>query len=223
MIFRLDERILFPNPELADPDGLLAIGGDLSPGRLLLAYSHGIFPWYSHDDPILWYSPHERFVLYPAKLNISKSMRQVLHSGKFRVTFNVCFEQVIQNCSAAFRKDQDGTWITDDMIAAYINLHRLGHAHSVEVWERDDLVGGLYGIQVGRVFCGESMFSKVSNASKTALISLCQTGRYDLIDCQVHTPHLESLGAETIDRAAYNLLMCKYADVQMNNYLQIKY
>jgi len=203
MIFRLDERLLFPDPELAEPDGLLAVGGDLSARRLLLAYSHGIFPWYSNDEPILWYSPHERFVLYPPNLKISKSMRQVLRSGKFSVTFDTCFEQVIQNCSAAFRKDQDGTWITNDMITAYTCLHQLGYAHSVEVWENNDLVGGLYGIQVGRVFCGESMFSKVSNASKTALIHLCQTKKYDLIDCQVHTSHLESLGAEMISRTEY--------------------
>lgn len=203
MIFRLDERLLFPDPELAEPDGLLAVGGDLSANRLLLAYSNGIFPWYSDDEPILWYSPHQRLVLYPDKLNISKSMRQVLRSGKFRVTFDTCFDQVIQNCSAAFRKDQDGTWITNEMIKAYIKLHQLGYAHSVEVWEGDNLAGGLYGVQVGRVFCGESMFSKVSNASKTALIYLCQTGKYDLIDCQVHTPHLESLGAEMMSRAKY--------------------
>lgn len=209
MIFRLDERLLFPDPELAEPDGLLAVGGDLSAKRLLLAYSHGIFPWYSDDEPILWYSPHERFVLYPDQLKISKSMRQILRSGKFRVTFDTCFERVIQNCSAAFRKDQDGTWITNEMVTAYTNLHLLGYAHSVEVWEDDELVGGLYGIQAGRVFCGESMFSHVSNASKTALIHLCQTGKYDLIDCQVHTPHLESLGAGMISRAAYVQMLHK--------------
>lgn len=151
MIFRLDERLLFPNPELAEPDGLLAVGGDLSANRLLLAYSHGIFPWYSDDEPILWYSPHQRFVLHPDQLKISKSMRQVLRSDKFSVTFDTCFDQVIQNCSVAFRKDQDGTWITNDMITAYVNLHQLGYAHSVEVWENNELAGGLYGIQVGRV------------------------------------------------------------------------
>jgi leucyl/phenylalanyl-tRNA--protein transferase len=203
MIFRLDERLLFPNPELAEEDGLLAVGGDLLPQRLLLAYQNGIFPWYSDDTPVLWYSPHQRFVLYPEKLKISKSMRQVLRSGKFRVTFDEAFPDVIQACSAAFRKDQDGTWITNDMITAYIELHRLGYAHSVEVWENKELVGGLYGVQTGRVFCGESMFSTVSNASKTALITLCQTGKYSLIDCQVHTEHLESLGAEMVSRDEY--------------------
>lgn len=203
MIFRLDERLLFPNPELAEEDGLLAAGGDLSPERLLLAYQNGIFPWYSDDTPILWYSPHERFVLYPERLKVSKSMRQVLRSGRFRVTFDTAFAAVISNCSAAPREGQDGTWITDDMKAAYIHLHQLGHAHSVEAWLGDDLVGGLYGVQAGRVFCGESMFSKVSNASKTALIHLCKTGLYDLIDCQVHTDHLQSMGAEMISRKEY--------------------
>ena len=203
MIFRLDERLLFPNPELAEEDGLLAIGGDLSQQRLLLAYQNGIFPWYSDDTPILWYSPHQRFVLYPERLKISKSMRQVLRSDKFRVTFDTSFADVIQACSTTYRKDQDGTWITTDMIVAYTKLHRLGHAHSVEVWDHNELVGGLYGVQIGRVFCGESMFSNVSNASKTALITLCQTGRYDLIDCQVYTAHLESLGAEMIGREEY--------------------
>jgi len=203
MIFQLDERLVFPNPELAEPDGLLALGGDLSANRLLLAYSHGIFPWYSDETPILWYSPHERFVLYPAQLRISKSMRQVLRSGKFMVTVNECFEKVIDACSVVPREGQDGTWITDDMKQAYINLHKLGHAHSYEVWENKELVGGLYGVQVGRVFCGESMFSRASNASKIALITLCRRGLYDLIDCQVHTEHLESMGACFIDRADY--------------------
>ncbi|GAB3909834.1 leucyl/phenylalanyl-tRNA--protein transferase [Mucilaginibacter boryungensis] len=203
MIFRLDERLLFPAPQLAEEDGLLAIGGDLSPARLLLAYQNGIFPWYSDDTPILWYSPHQRFVLYPQRLKISRSMRQVLRSGKFSVTFDTAFEDVIQACSTVYREDQDGTWITNDMITAYTGLHRLGHAHSVEVWEHNELVGGLYGVQVGRVFCGESMFSKTSNASKAALIALCQTNRYDLIDCQVYTAHLESLGAEMISREEY--------------------
>jgi leucyl/phenylalanyl-tRNA--protein transferase len=204
MIFRLDERLIFPEPKLAEPDGLLAVGGDLSAQRLLLAYQHGIFPWYSDDNtPILWYAPHERFVLYPNELHVSKSMRQVLRSGMFSVTKNQAFGQVIAACSVVPRHDQDGTWITDDMQQAYINLHELGHAHSYEVWQNEELVGGLYGVDVGKVFCGESMFSKVSNASKTALITLCQSGAYHLIDCQVHTEHLESLGARFIDREAY--------------------
>ncbi len=203
MIFRLDERLLFPQPDLAEPDGLLAVGGDLSTDRLLLAYQNGIFPWYSDDTPILWYSPHERFVLYPQELNISKSMRQILRSDRFRVTSNTCFDEVIKACSTAPREGQDGTWITDDMQKAYIKLNNEGYAHSVEVWEGQELVGGLYGIGVSRVFCGESMFSRVSNASKIALIHLCQTGNFQLIDCQVHTDHLESMGARMITREQY--------------------
>ncbi|SEP24051.1 leucyl/phenylalanyl-tRNA--protein transferase [Mucilaginibacter sp. OK283] len=203
MIFRLDERLLFPEPDLAEPDGLLAVGGDLSTQRLLLAYQNGIFPWYSDDSPILWYSPHERFVLYPDELKISKSMRQVLRSNRFGVTTNTCFADIIKACSAAPREGQDGTWITDDMQAAYINMNAEGYAHSVEVWEQGQLVGGLYGVWVGDVFCGESMFSKASNASKTALIYLCQTNKFKLIDCQVHTSHLESMGARMIPREQY--------------------
>ena len=210
MIFRLDERLIFPKPDLAEPDGLLAVGGDLSTERLLLAYQNGIFPWYSDDTPILWYSPHERFVLYPDELKISKSMRQVLRSGKLRVTVDTCFNDVITACSTAPREGQDGTWIVPDMIAAYNRLHLEGYAHSVEVWQDDKLVGGLYGVHVGDVFCGESMFSRVSNASKTALIYLCNTALYKLIDCQVHTGHLESLGARMISRE-------QYMDVLLNN------
>ncbi|MBS1523637.1 MAG: leucyl/phenylalanyl-tRNA--protein transferase [Bacteroidetes bacterium] len=203
MIFRLDKRIIFPNPSLAEEDGLLAVGGDLSTDRLLLAYHNSIFPWYNDDTPILWYSPHERFVLFPDELKISKSMRQVLKTGHLKVTFDQNFANVIDACSSVNRKDQSGTWITADMKEAYIRLHREGYAHSVEVWGDEKLVGGLYGIQVGAVFCGESMFSKVSNASKVALINLCNTGNYKLIDCQVYTQHLESLGARMISREEY--------------------
>jgi len=203
MIFRLDKRIIFPNPSLAEEDGLLAVGGDLSTNRLLLAYQNGIFPWYNDDTPILWYSPHERFVLFPNELKVSKSMRQVLKSDRFRVTLDQNFADVIDACSSAGRKGQDGTWITDDMKQAYIRLHKEGHARSVEVWKDEKLVGGLYGVQVGEVFCGESMFSKVSNASKVALISLCNTDKYKLIDCQVYTEHLESMGARMISREEY--------------------
>ena len=203
MIFRLDDRLLFPDPALAEDDGLLAVGGDLSTERLLLAYQNGIFPWYSDDEPILWFSPHERFVLYPDELKISKSMKRILNSGIFRVTTNQCFEKVIEACSGIERAGQDGTWITTDIQAAYIGLHYKGYAHSVEVWLNDNLVGGLYGVQIGAVFCGESMFSLVSNASKTALIHLCQSGLYSLIDCQLHTSHLESMGARLISREEY--------------------
>ncbi|WP_448702029.1 leucyl/phenylalanyl-tRNA--protein transferase [Mucilaginibacter sp. AW1-3] len=203
MIFRLDERLIFPDPALAEEDGLLAIEGDLSAERLILAYQNGIFPWYSEDEPILWFSPHERFVLYPDELRISKSMRQVMRSDRFKVTFNQCFADVIKACAGTKRKGQDGTWITGEMQQAYIRLHQSGIAHSVEVWQDDALAGGLYGVEVGQVFCGESMFSKVSNASKLALTTLCQTGKYQMIDCQLHTEHLESMGARMIPRDAY--------------------
>ncbi len=203
MIFRLDDRLIFPDPKLAEPDGLLAVGGDLSTGRLLLAYHHGIFPWYSDDTPILWYSPHERFVFYPEELKVSKTMRQLLRSGKFTVTMDTCFDKVIEACSSIKRKGEPGTWITAEMQVAYIELHKLGYAHSVEVWQHNELVGGLYGVETGNVFCGESMFSGVNNASKSALIYLCQTGLYRLIDCQVYTGHLASLGARLISRESY--------------------
>lgn len=203
MIFRLDEHLIFPDPSLAEPDGLLAIGGDLSAQRLNIAYETGIFPWYSNDEPILWYSPHERFVLFPDQLKISKSMRQVLRSKKFKVTFNQNFEAVIDNCASTFRAGQKGTWITDDMKKAYLELHQKGKAHSVEVWQDDKLVGGLYGVEVKQIFCGESMFSKVSNASKVALIALVQQKNYEMIDCQMYTEHLNSLGAVMITMAEY--------------------
>lgn len=203
MVFMLDERLLFPDPELAEEDGLLAVGGDLSTERLVLAYQSGIFPWYSEDDPILWFSPHERCVLCPDELKLSKSMKQVLRSGKFNITENQNFEEVIAACSSVEREGQDGTWITADMKAAYIELHHKGYAHSVEVWHQNNLVGGLYGIKIGKVFCGESMFSLVANASKTALIHLCQSGSYGLIDCQLHTNHLASMGARLISREEY--------------------
>lgn len=196
MPYLLDEaQLAFPHPRLADEDGLLAIGGDLSEERLLLAYQNGIFPWYDEDTPILWYSPHERFVIPKGKLKISKSMRQVLRSKRFKVTFNQAFEQVIDQCARIAREGQQGTWILPEMKAAYISLHKHGYAHSVEVWEQGQLVGGLYGIKVGNVFGGESMFSKVSNASKVALISLAEDFGLSMIDCQVHSAHLESMGA----------------------------
>lgn len=204
MIFQLSEdELWFPEPELANEDGLLAIGGDLSAERLILAYQSGIFPWFSDDTPILWYAPHERFVLFPDQLKVSKTMRKLLNTNKFRITFDTAFPEVIKACANITREDQEGTWITSDMQLAYINLFRLGIAHSVEVWENDQLAGGLYGIQMNSVFCGESMFSKVSNASKAALIWLCQNKNYTLIDCQVHTNHLESLGARFISMNQY--------------------
>jgi len=199
MIFQLSEdTIWFPDTELADEDGLLAVGGDLSPERLILAYENGIFPWFSDDTPILWYAPHKRFVLIPEKLKVSKSMRKLLKLGKFEITFDKAFPEVIQACANTSRDGQFGTWITNDMQNAYIQLFELGFAHSVEVWENKQLVGGLYGLEINSVFCGESMFSKASNTSKVALISLCQNRKYKLIDCQIHSDHLESLGAEFI-------------------------
>lgn len=203
MIFSLDDDSLFPPPELAEEDGLLAVGGTLSPVRLLSAYRMGIFPWYSEETPVLWYSPHERFILFPDKIKISKSMKQVLRSGMFHITQNKAFPEVIRACASAERKGQDGTWITAEMQNAYINLHKMGYAHSVEVWKEGNLAGGLYGIDMGAVFCGESMFSNVSNASKAALIWLCQNKAYKLIDCQVHTEHLQNMGAELISREEY--------------------
>jgi leucyl/phenylalanyl-tRNA---protein transferase len=204
MIFKLnDNDINFPNPELAEPDGLLAIGGDLSPARLIKAYQNGIFPWYSDDEPICWYAPPERCVLYPNKIIVSKSMQQVIDRRTFKITTNTAFEEVIANCANTKRQDQDGTWITNEMQDAYINLHKQGIANSVEVWQNKELVGGLYGIDLQHVFCGESMFNKVSNASKAALVWLCKNNNYSLIDCQVRTEHLISMGAEMMLHKKY--------------------
>lgn len=199
----LDDALLFPDPALAEEDGLLAIGGDLSKERLLLAYQSGIFPWFSEGEPILWYSPHERCVIFPDRINISKSMRQVMRKATFKITENQAFAEVIYNCAEAPRIGQDGTWITNEMQAAYINLNKHGIAKSIEVWKGDELVGGLYGVVIGDVFCGESMFSKVSNASKLALIYLAQKGDFKLIDCQLPNDHLMSMGAEMIGRDRY--------------------
>ena len=189
---------------LAEEDGLLAIGGDLSEERLLLAYRSGIFPWYSAGEPILWHSPDPRFILFPHHLKVSKSMHQWIKKKKHHVTFNHAFKEVIEHCSAIERKDQDGTWIVDEMKEAYISLHEKGVAISVEVWnESNELVGGLYGVLLHHFFAGESMFSKESNCSKWALICLLEQYQLRLIDCQVYTEHLESLGAEMIDRSDY--------------------
>ena len=205
-MFLLNHRLLFPDVEKADEDGLLAVGGDLSPERLLLAYKNGIFPWFNEDSMILWWSPDPRMVLFPEKVKISKSMTQVIKSNRFRITWNTEFEKVINACSAIIRKGQHGTWITPEMKSAYLKLHQMGIAKSIEVWENDVLVGGLYGIDLGNVFCGESMFSRTSNASKFAFICLAkelQQKKYRLIDCQVYTAHLESLGAEEIPRKQF--------------------
>jgi len=200
----LTKNIEFPNVNQANADGVLAIGGDLSVERLLLAYKTGIFPWFEEDEPIIWWSPNPRFVLFPHKLKVSKSMKQVLRNNKHKVTYNKAFREVIEQCSKIKRAGQESTWITKNMTAAYTKLHKLGYATSVEVWEQDNLIGGLYGVDLGNgVFCGESMFAKVSNASKIALISLLQNSSYKLMDCQVYTTHLESLGAEHISRATF--------------------
>lgn len=202
----LDDRLIFPPVEHASADGLLAVGGDLSSERLILAYKSGIFPWFNEDDLILWWSPDPRMVLFPEKIKISKSMRKILTKGSFRLTKNAAFERIIDLCSAVPRKGQDGTWITKEMIQAYIKLHKKGVAHSYEVWDGEELVGGLYGIDLGHVFCGESMFSNKSNASKYAFIKMTEEFKgkgYKLIDCQLHTEHLESLGAELIPRKEY--------------------
>ncbi|SKB68043.1 leucyl/phenylalanyl-tRNA--protein transferase [Daejeonella lutea] len=210
MFYQLSEtEIWFPKPELAESDGLLAVGGDLSPERLVLAYHQGIFPWYSEETPILWYSPHERFVLFPDKLKVSSSMSKVMKSIKFNITYDESFDDVIEACASVRRQGEKGTWITSEMKTAYNSLHKLGYAHSVEVWENDTLVGGLYGVVINHVFCGESMFSKVSNASKAALIWLCRHKDFMMIDCQVHTDHLESLGAELISRQKYHTYLNK--------------
>ncbi len=210
MYFLLKE-LFFPDVSEADEHGILAVGGDLSPERLMLAYKSGIFPWFDSDEPILWWSPPERMVLFPDELVVSKSMRSILRKELFTVTFNKDFRAIISHCSTIKREGQRGTWITDEMIEAYVKLHELGYAKSVEVWQNNELVGGLYGIDLGHVFCGESMFSKVSNASKVAFITLVQNlqiRKYKLIDCQVHNDHLESLGAREIDRADFMEIIC---------------
>lgn len=207
-MYILTNQIEFPNVETATEDGLLAIGGDLSVERLLLAYKKGIFPWFEIDQPILWWSPDPRFVLYPDELKVSKSMRKLFRQNKFKVTYNQAFNEVIQQCALISRKDQEGTWITEHMMRAYSKLHELGFAQSVEVWESDQLVGGLYGIDLKNgIFCGESMFAKVSNASKYGFISFIQQSKYKLIDCQIHTEHLESLGAKNISRLKFIKLL----------------
>lgn len=207
-MYLLTDEIIFPHPSEADANGLLAIGGDLSSERLMHAYNNGIFPWFNDEEPLLWWSPDPRMVLYPKELRVSKSMRVLLRKQLFNITFNEAFEAVIQQCAQIKRDDQDDTWITNDMTEAYVRLHKQGIATSVEVWQNEELVGGLYGIDLKekKVFCGESMFSTVSNASKAAFITLVQelkTKEYKLIDCQMHTNHLESLGASEIDRAEF--------------------
>ncbi len=207
----LNNNPWFPPVTEALPDGLLAIGGDLSVNRLLLAYKKGIFPWFDGDIP-MWWCPDPRFVLFPHELKVSKSMKVLLKRGAFKFTVNKAFSQVIKACKEKERINQDGTWITDDVEAVYIELHKIGYAHSAEVWINDELAGGLYGIRMGNIFFGESMFSHVSNASKYAFIKyldvLIEDG-VQLIDCQVYTEHLETLGARMIDREEFLTLIEK--------------
>lgn len=208
-LYVLDDKLWFPPAEDALADGLLAIGGDLSSERLLLAYKQGIFPWFDGKVP-MWWHPNPRFILFPAELKISKSMKQILKQQKFIFTINKAFKEVITNCKKIERKNQDGTWITNDVKEAYIQLHKQGYAHSAEAWLNNELVGGLYGVKLGKVFFGESMFSKTSNASKFAFINYVhhlQQENIELIDCQVYTEHLESLGAKMIMRQQFVQLL----------------
>ncbi|MBP7734482.1 MAG: leucyl/phenylalanyl-tRNA--protein transferase [Spirochaetes bacterium] len=204
-IFALNKDILFPPVQLAEESGILAVGGDLSAERLVEAYRRGIFPWYSDGDPIIWWSPNPRFVLFPEELYVSKTMRQVLRRNIFTITCDRDFRSVIQGCREPRRKER-GTWITDEMLEAYVGLHELGVAHSVEAWKNGELVGGLYGLSLGHCFFGESMFTREDNASKAAFITLVRKLmelEYIIVDCQVYTSHLESLGARHIDREEY--------------------
>lgn len=197
----LTEKSGFPDVESADSSGILAVGGDLSADRLIDAYSHGIFPWFEVNEPILWWAPDPRFVLFPQKLKISKSMRKMLRSHPYEITINRAFPRVIEACAQIERDGQRSSWITETMIKAYIRLFDKGLVKSVEVWDRQELVGGLYGVDLGKgIFSGESMFSRRSNTSKLAFIEFVRNSNYKLIDCQVYTSHLESLGAESISR-----------------------
>jgi len=208
----LGPKISFPHPDSAHESGVLAIGGDLELERLLLAYQYGIFPWYNEDEPIVWWHPDPRFVLYPSEVTVAKSMRSIFNQNKYRVTIDQQFSEVIYHCKYTDRKDQDGTWISDDIIEAYSDLHDSGYAHSVEVWSGDEVVGGLYGISLGKVFYGESMFSHESNASKVALIALArllEQRNFYLIDCQIGNPHLEKMGGKHIPRSEFLKCMQK--------------
>lgn len=205
-MYHLSEELRFPSPHLATKEGIVAVGGDLRPERVLLAYRSGIFPWFEQDEFLIWWSPDPRMVLFPDELRISKSMRSLLRKHPYEITFNKAFNQVVQSCAGVKRFGQTGTWITPGLMEVYGVLHEQGHAHSVEVWDGAKLVGGLYGIDIGDVFCGESMFSKASNSSKLALIYLTRElkkNKYKLIDCQVPTAHLASMGAAPISRKEF--------------------
>ena len=205
MVLLDPNEISFPDPELMNSEsGLLAVGGDLSPERLLFAYQIGLFPWYNEGEEILWWCPNPRFVLFPDEVRISKSMKKILRDGVFTFTENKCFREVMLHCKNTYRKGQDGTWISDELIDSFTKLHEHGFAKSFEVWQNEELVGGFYGVQIGNVFCGESMFAKVSNASKAGFLNFILHHKdLELIDCQIHSEHLESLGARMIPKLEY--------------------
>ena len=214
-VFRIPEEHIFPHPTLAEPDGLLGVGGDLHPQRLLLGYGNGIFPWYSERQPILWFSPDPRFVLYPDKLDVPRSLAKVIRQRKYEIRLDTAFDQVIRGCKQAKRRNQPGTWITRDMLAAYNELHRLGYAHSAEAWLDGELVGGLYGVGLGQLFAGESMFARAPDASKVAFVWLARQladWGFRMIDSQVHTDHLERFGAVEIPRARYLMELSDLVD-----------
>lgn len=211
-VFLLSHELVFPSPHLARSDGLLALGGDLSVNRLILAYSTGIFPWSMESEPILWWSPDPRLVLFPNEISISKSLKKVIEKKRFRVTMDTAFHQVIRECAQVRTCKNEGTWITHDMIVAYSHLHDIGLAHSVEAWHNEELAGGLYGVSLGRCFFGESMFTRVANASKVALVSLVdhlKEKAFDMVDCQITSEHLKRFGAREIPRSLFLALLKK--------------
>ena len=219
-VYQLTEKILFPPPELAEENGLLAIGGDLSTERLLLAYSQGIFPWYAAGEPLLWWCPSPRLVIFPDEFKVSSRLARFIKQQKYEVTMDHAFQQVITGCASAADRQDKGTWIDDDMIEAYTLLHEMGYAHSVECWMDDELAGGLYGIALGKIFFGESMFSRQSNASKVAFVYLAEKlleRGFDLIDCQLKTEHLMQFGAREIPGAEFQDLLAKSVDFTNRN------
>lgn len=205
-VYRIPEEHVFPDPWMAEDSGLLGVGADLEPDRLLLAYRMGIFPWYSDGQPILWWSPDPRFVLFPEELHVGRSLKKRIRRGDYTIRMDTAFEQVMRACGEVPRPGQDGTWITDEMLDGYVRLHERGYAHSVEAWRDDELVGGLYGVAVGGLFAGESMFTRAPDASKVAFVALVKQLKrwnFGLVDSQIHTPHLERFGAREIDRMEY--------------------
>ena len=205
-VYLLSEDLIFPSPQLASEEGLLAVGGDLSLERLLLAYRMGIFPWYSEDEPILWWSPDPRLVLYPRDLKVSRSLKKVIKQEAFEVTLDCAFKEVITECARVRLENREGTWIVEDMVQAYCRLHESGFAHSVEAWQDNSLAGGLYGVSLGKCFFGESMFTRIANASKVALVALVEYLKpldFAFIDCQIPTAHLTRFGAREISRSRY--------------------